>query len=183
MTHWKPNRNKEDTSYFKNMSSVLKHLRPNVAYITVSQNADGIQGRVLSKADMKNILVLSGAQPSAILLSVSLRVSIVKLLGVVLPLFCSGAAGGYGHIPIPLLKQPEKLLERPKKMTYLVSFMGVMRNCRDKMKTRVQEWFDAPENKKIADTWKYKVSGNVPRKFTQSMLLLKMACSVPTQKL
>jgi hypothetical protein len=53
-------------------------LRPNVLYVTVSQNAVGITGDdELKMESIPNILVLS--------------------------------AGGYGHVPIPLLKQQEML--------------------------------------------------------------------------
>ena len=71
-------------------------LRPNVPYITVSQNDEGLPGGY--KFDLNrfpNLLVLS--------------------------------AGGYGHIPIPLLKQQEKKRNQERTMSQrssLLSFAG-----------------------------------------------------------
>ena len=71
-------------------------LRPNVPYITVSQNDQGIPGRYnFDQNRFPNLLVLS--------------------------------AGGYGHIPIPSLKQQEKRRSQEKTMSQrssLLSFAG-----------------------------------------------------------
>lgn len=73
-------------------------LRPDVMYITVSQNDDGLaQKDGLPK--LENVLVLS--------------------------------AGGIGHVPIPLLKQEEPLLEhdiRMKDRKWLLSYAGTLTN-------------------------------------------------------
>jgi hypothetical protein len=70
-------------------------LRPDVAYIAVSQNDEGLSGRAeLPMAAIPNVLVLS--------------------------------AGGYGHVPVPLLKQAEPSLRGtpPNRRRYLVSYVG-----------------------------------------------------------
>jgi hypothetical protein len=72
-------------------------LRPNVAYVTVSQNDDGLPGRDAKFARLlkvHNVVVLS--------------------------------AGGYGHVPILLLKQTEERnnYKDPVERNYLWSFVG-----------------------------------------------------------
>lgn len=82
--------------YPKGMLDTLKSvLRPNVPYITVSQNDEGLTGK--NEFDMSrfpNVLVLS--------------------------------AGGYGHVPIPLFKQSEKLNNQKSigDRSNFVSFVG-----------------------------------------------------------
>jgi hypothetical protein len=64
--------------------TLLKVLRPEVPYIAVVQNAEGLVARVskFSMYRIPNVLVLS--------------------------------AGGYGHVPLPLIKQVEDTLMPPK---------------------------------------------------------------------
>lgn len=89
-------------------------LRPNVAYITVAQNDEGLLARAsLKMKDIPNVLVLSG--------------------------------GGYGHVPVPLLKANENLVEATAAdRTYLVSFMGTLghapHNLREDMAKTINSW-------------------------------------------
>ena len=70
------------TSY-KDLAALLGGLlRPNVAYVTVSQNARGIPANMLARWSIPNVLVFS--------------------------------AGGYGHVPIPLLKRELSLMPLPR---------------------------------------------------------------------
>ena len=79
------------------VSTITSILRPSVPYVTVSWSDYGIPGQPLDSMPMARI-------PNVLVFS----------------------AGGYGHVPIPLLKQPEERLppvpmaERPN----LVSFVG-----------------------------------------------------------
>eukprot|EP00667_Euglena_gracilis_P010233 EG_transcript_10410 len=79
------------------LSALRKLLRPNVPYVTVSQNDEGITGKCeLLMTEFPNILVLS--------------------------------AGGYGHIPVPLVAakrepvKPRRMESRP----FLTSYVGSM---------------------------------------------------------
>jgi len=89
-------------------------LRPNVAYITVAQNDEGLLARAsLKMKDIPNVLVLSG--------------------------------GGYGHVPVPLLKASENLVETSAAdRTYIVSFMGTLghapHNLREDMAKTINSW-------------------------------------------
>jgi len=97
------------------VESLLRVLRPNVAYITVSQNDEGLAGRAeLSMLRIPNVLVLS--------------------------------AGGYGHVPLPLLKQPEPLLAsddggplagRPTLVSYVGSLDTTATGLRARMRNVV----------------------------------------------
>mmetsp|Transcript_34777 Transcript_34777/g.63301 ORF Transcript_34777/g.63301 Transcript_34777/m.63301 type:complete len:525 (-) Transcript_34777:10-1584(-) len=97
-------------------------LRPNVLYITVAQNDEGLLARVKYPIkEIPNVLVLS--------------------------------AGGYGHVPVPLLKANEKLVHsKVEDRKYIVSFMGSMghapRNLRGEMGKIVNDW--ARKNKQVA---------------------------------
>ena len=90
--HWVKNKGQ-----YQNLLNRLSDvLRPNVPYITVSQNAQGIPGGYnFDLNQFPNLLVLS--------------------------------AGGYGHIPIPLLKQVEKKMNQERTISQrssLFSFAG-----------------------------------------------------------
>ena len=91
-------------------------LRPDVLYITVSQNDEGISGKAtdrLRMADIPNVLVLS--------------------------------AGGYGHVPIPLFKQDEPLIrnhrqeERPWRLSYVGDLTHAPREMRQRMHQALRE--------------------------------------------
>jgi hypothetical protein len=84
------------------VGAIRKVLRPNVPYVTVSQNDEGIHG-ILPAIDFPNVLVLS--------------------------------AGGYGHVPVPLLKQPETINNGKDvaNRTHFSSFVGTLRNVRKRM--------------------------------------------------
>ena len=82
------------------VEDLMDVLRPNVAYVTVSQNDEGLTGKdELPMARIPNILVFS--------------------------------AGGYGHVPIPLLKQPESLHPAGPMATrpWVVSYLGSLHNA------------------------------------------------------
>jgi hypothetical protein len=87
-------------------------LRPNVPYITISQNDEGIVGKYEfnSTTTIPNLLVLS--------------------------------AGGYGHVPIPLLKQEEPFISDRIPMTdrkYDVSYVGSLKNAPRGMRRKMHE--------------------------------------------
>jgi len=90
--HWVDNK----MQYQNLLDRLSDVLRPNVPYITVSQNAQGLPGgKNFDLRQFPNLLILS--------------------------------AGGYGHIPIPLLKQQEKKMNQKKTMSErssLLSFAG-----------------------------------------------------------
>jgi len=85
-------------------------LRDDVLYITVNQNADGFVGRCKEFLDLQNN----------------------KLLTVF-------SAGGYGHVPIPLLKQPEPILSKPSpgERKHLLSYVGKPKNAPHKMRQKM----------------------------------------------
>jgi hypothetical protein len=72
-------------------------LRTDVVYITVSQSADGFPGNQKEYQQLQD------------------EYNIVVL-----------SAGGYGHVPVPLLKQPEQLLPKipVSNRTHLMSYVG-----------------------------------------------------------
>ena len=80
------------------LSSLLSVLRPEVPYITVSQNDDGLTGGhcELMMDWVPNLLVLS--------------------------------AGGFGHVAVPLFNQPEIVRDQKplKNRTYHMSYVGSM---------------------------------------------------------
>ena len=97
------------------VEALLQVLRPDVAYITLCQNADGLPGRMkeLHMSKIPNILVLS--------------------------------AGGYGHVPIPLLKQPEYPIENTISMTnrsYLLSYVGSITKSPQKLRPRLDMYLN-----------------------------------------
>jgi hypothetical protein len=106
--HWVTNKHTYPSELVETLRSVL---RPNVPYITVSQNDDGLPGRHpnLTMEELPNILVMS--------------------------------AGGYGHVPIPLLKQPEPINNHKpvQNRSLLVSYVGSLRNAPNGMRRKVHE--------------------------------------------
>ena len=121
-----------DTSfgeYDKMIDTLQKSLRPDVAYITIAARA---QGFIADRSDMsplqhERMLHIMKTFPNVVVLS----------------------PAGYGHVPIPHLKQPEELLQEPffkpmAKRDLLVSFMGrytkpTPNGFRRKMKEMVEE--------------------------------------------
>jgi hypothetical protein len=97
---------RSDRRHRRNYMDLLRRLsgvlRPDVPYITVSQNDEGIGGGGRRNKDAE--LDLMHRFPNLLVLS----------------------AGGYGHVPIPLLKQEEaRNNERdPQHRTYGISFVG-----------------------------------------------------------
>ena len=88
-------------------------LRPNVLYISLSQNDQGLiaNHKVLKMSDIPNLLVLS--------------------------------AGGYGHVPVPLLKAQEPLVNSDfSSREYFVSYMGSLNHgwMRGQMHRTVLTW-------------------------------------------
>jgi len=112
--------------YAKMIDTLQKSLRPDVAYITLA-----------------NILFgLINPPPEKSLLQYERMLHIMKTFPNVVVL----GPGGYGHVPIPHLKQPEELLQKPffkpmAKRDLLVSFMGryETNSLRKKMKKIVEE--------------------------------------------
>ena len=79
-------------------------------YITVSQNADGFGGRCTEFEQMQK------------------RYHMTIL-----------SAGGYGHVPIPLLKQPENLAPRIpiENRKHLISYVGSSKNAPGDMRSKM----------------------------------------------
>ena len=95
-------------TYPKDLVSAMKDLlRENVLYITINQNADGFVGRCTEFNDLQS------------------KFSITVL-----------SAGGYGHVPIPLLKQPEKTLQKIPldERKHLISYVGKNTNAPNHMR-------------------------------------------------
>ncbi|CAE7306603.1 unnamed protein product [Symbiodinium sp. CCMP2592] len=101
------------------LETLNQTLRPNVLYLAVSQNDDGIFGHpdrklAFRQTDFPNMLVLS--------------------------------AGGYGHVPLPLFKQIEAPVQAAPipERTYAVSFMGSInhgpKGTRSVMKAMAERW-------------------------------------------
>ena len=105
-------------------------LRPNVPYITVSQNDDGLSGNDELEMNMfPNILVLS--------------------------------AGGYGHVPIPLIKQEERLnnqkpvKDRSTLLSYVGSLLTDRRDIRNGMHSRLTDIANKSKNNNTRSLYKY----------------------------
>ena len=96
------------------VAALLRVLRSDTAYITVSQNDEGLTG--------KNELLM-GRIPNVLVLS----------------------AGGYGHVPLPLLKQPEAMLPRVplKARSLLVSFVGSLDSAPNRLRHRMRDELEA----------------------------------------
>jgi hypothetical protein len=87
-------------------------LRPNVPYITISQNDEGIVGKYEfnSTTEIPNLFVLS--------------------------------AGGYGNVPIPLLKQEESYITTRIPIIdrmYDVSYVGSLKNAPNGMRRKMHD--------------------------------------------
>ena len=117
--------------YKKMIDTLQKSLRPDVAYITIAS-----YGKAAKR-------LIGGGMSEG-----KRRFPIMKTIPNVVVL----SPGGYGHVPIPHLKQPEKLLQAPffkpmAKRDLLVSFMGhytTTKTFRMKMKEEVEK--DRPCN-------------------------------------
>lgn len=97
------------------ISTLQKVLRPNVLYITVSQNDDGLPAKnpIMAMENFPNLLVLS--------------------------------AGGYGHVPIPLLKQSEALNNQKDiaERSYFLSYVGKLTNAPHDMRKKMDKELNA----------------------------------------
>eukprot|EP00571_Detonula_confervacea_P007277 CAMPEP_0172331620 /NCGR_PEP_ID=MMETSP1058-20130122/62017_1 /TAXON_ID=83371 /ORGANISM="Detonula confervacea, Strain CCMP 353" /LENGTH=726 /DNA_ID=CAMNT_0013048889 /DNA_START=121 /DNA_END=2301 /DNA_ORIENTATION=- len=85
-------------------------LRPNVLYITVSQNDEGLPGKnEFDMATFPNVMVLS--------------------------------AGGYGHVPLPLFKQPESLNNQKQlsQRSIFLSYVGSLANAPRDMRSSLHK--------------------------------------------
>lgn len=128
--HWVRGGHRYPEGLIETLRSVL---RPNVPYVTVSQNDEGITGKnELDLRSMPNILVLS--------------------------------AGGYGHVPIPLLKQPE-MVNNDKDAsvrTIGVSYVGSLKHAPNAMRKKVHAHLlaIAPKNNASAFTYEYAYGDN-----------------------
>jgi hypothetical protein len=101
------------------IKTLLSTLRPNVPYITVSQNARGLRVMLAGKSIFKllpNLLILSG--------------------------------GGHGHVPIPLLKQDEvqnnyiDIRNRTIDISYVGSLGNAPNNVRQIMNEQLMEKYN-----------------------------------------
>ena len=105
------NRIKTGFRYPKQLVSDIKDLlRDDVLYITVNQNADGFVGRCTEFLDLQS----------------KHHVTVLS-------------AGGYGHVPIPLLKQPETpQTKKPvNERKHLVSYVGSNKNAPKNMRKKM----------------------------------------------
>lgn len=96
--------------YNEVLNDILEILRPDVAYITVSQNDEGLmlKDRNMTEIKVDNILVLSG--------------------------------GGYGHVPIPLLIREQPLQEKPvTNRSHLVSYVGSLKHAPGRMRRKMHQ--------------------------------------------
>jgi hypothetical protein len=105
--HWVNARFQYPEGFLDTLRSVL---RPNVPYVTVSQNDEGLSGK--NELDMRTI-------PNLLVLS----------------------AGGYGHVPIPLLKQPEMLnnYKNVTDRTIGISYVGSLKHAPRNMRRHLHE--------------------------------------------
>ena len=81
-------------------------LRPDVAYITVSQSDQGLSD-ILPPDTFPNVLVLS--------------------------------AGGFGHVPIPLMKQEERRNNRRQNRKQFCSFVGTLGHAPNEMREQMNK--------------------------------------------
>jgi len=106
------------------VDTVLKILRSDVAYVTVSQNACGVTGDQTRERPGFYQFDHAKLVPNLVVLS----------------------AGGYGHVPVPLLKQPEAVVGRKpvSERRYFASFLGSLKTApeglRLKMNTTLVEF-------------------------------------------
>lgn len=98
--------------YPANFTANLKLLlRPTVLYIIVNQNSQGVPGGTDLGFQMVDI-------PSVLVLS----------------------GGGYGHVPLPLLKQPEAPCapSKPSARPFGIAFVGTVRHAPDKLREKMR---------------------------------------------
>jgi len=97
-------------TYPKDLVVAMKDLlREDVLYITVSQNADGFVGRCSEFSDLQS----------------KFQITVLS-------------AGGYGHVPIPLLMQPEIPVKIPlDKRNHLISYVGSNKNAPKNMRMKM----------------------------------------------
>ena len=99
--------------------TLRKSLRPDVAYITISQFWSGLVGRQYELSDQREIMKTI---PNVLVVS----------------------AAGYGHVPIPHIERESKFLDgsviKPMvKRDLLVSFFGNHRTDRHRLRSRMEE--------------------------------------------
>ena len=84
--------------------ALLDVLEPNVPYVTVSQNDNGVTGDCTRERPGQYQFDAAAKAPNLLVFS----------------------AGGYGHIPVPLLKQPEPIVHRKpiRERRYFASYLG-----------------------------------------------------------
>ena len=96
------------------MEKLKSILRSDVAYVTVSQNDEGLP-QEHGFPEMDNMLVMS--------------------------------AGGYGHVPIPLLKQREVLVEhKPMNRSWLLSDVGSLDHSPFRLRRRMHSHLEETAN-------------------------------------
>ena len=146
------------------IAALLRALRSNLAYITVSQNDEGLTGKdEVVMGRIPNVLVLS--------------------------------AGGYGHVPLPLLKQTEAVLPLVpmEARSLLVSFVGSLDSAPHRLRHRMRDELGAaaqalgrelhPGTQPLQPFFRYKVTRGLPARwsaFTASMpaIVERAACQL-----
>ena len=113
--------------YDKMLQTLQKSLRPDVAYITISQSAAGLVGRQFKLSNHR----------------FAKRLEIMKTMPNVLVV----SPAGYGHVPIPHLLRELKLLKgsvfKPMaKRDLLVSFLGSYQRDNNGFRTRMHKMVD-----------------------------------------
>ena len=116
---WTDLLNADSLEYDKMIHTLRKSLRPDVAYITISQFWSGLVGRQYELSDQREIMKTI---PNVLVVS----------------------AAGYGHVPIPHILRELKFLDgsviKPMvKRDLLVSFFGNHRTDRHRLRSRMEE--------------------------------------------
>lgn len=115
-------------TYPKGLASALKDvLREDVMYITVSQNDDGFVGCCTEFDDIQS----------------KYQITILS-------------AGGYGHVPIPLLKQPENFRQKNsmEERKHLISYVGSDKHAPDRMREKLIAQKNFFYYYSISDDWR-----------------------------
>lgn len=105
------------------VEKLLGLLRPGVAYVTVSQNDCGVTGDFARERLGAYQFDAAADAPNLLVLS----------------------AGGYGHVPVPLLKQPEALAARrpPRERRYFASFVGSLHTAPGRLRYAMNDTLHA----------------------------------------
>ncbi|KAH8067070.1 hypothetical protein JL721_7765 [Aureococcus anophagefferens] len=105
------------------VEKLLGLLRPSVAYVTVSQTNCGVTGDFTRERLGAYQFDAAADAPNLLVLS----------------------SGGYGHVPVPLLKQPEALAARrpPRERRYFASFVGSLHTAPGRLRYAMNDTLHA----------------------------------------